>query len=341
MPTIKGTVYLNPVPTDQFVRVIIAKALVPGTEVNQEEYHPPFVGTTQAFSVACPTFEVYRTRIYKVPESDPGSIGILISEYDVEPRLDVPEQPDNTEMLVGRGDPQDPANGDTSKIIPDTAGLMIKEVYKLGIGPLPHSQWQQIADPTPGSELIGIELIGEDDIGGPIVFTTGEQFSIEYAITVNGNAAGAISDISQALDDHINNVSNPHATTKAQVGLSNIPNAISDAINLNSSATLATSKAVNDLRLSISNNIITAQYYASNVGANSDKLFTVLHGNMTDPNTYIIVATLYSLTVDWNAGNDMFFTVREKIAGSFKFAIRNLGANALNFQLHYAFIKIV
>ena len=50
--------------------------------------------------------------------------------------------------------------------------------------------------------------------------------------------------------DHKNNTSNPHNVTKVQVGLSNIPNAKSDAVNLNSSETLATSKAVkteNDL----------------------------------------------------------------------------------------------
>lgn len=48
------------------------------------------------------------------------------------------------------------------------------------------------------------------------------------------------------VSPHINNRNNPHAVTKAQVGLSEIPNAISAARNLNSNTSLATSKALFD-----------------------------------------------------------------------------------------------
>ena len=45
-------------------------------------------------------------------------------------------------------------------------------------------------------------------------------------------------------NEHKASQTNPHGVTKAQVGLGNLPNAISDAVNSNSSGTLATSKAV-------------------------------------------------------------------------------------------------
>ncbi|MCP3942227.1 MAG: hypothetical protein GY710_12175, partial [Desulfobacteraceae bacterium] len=45
-------------------------------------------------------------------------------------------------------------------------------------------------------------------------------------------------------EDHTKNKSNPHAVTKAQVGLSSLPNAKSDSTGLSDSNSLATSKAV-------------------------------------------------------------------------------------------------
>ncbi len=55
----------------------------------------------------------------------------------------------------------------------------------------------------------------------------------------------AISGAASNLAAHIANVSNPHATTKAQVGLGNLPNAISDT-PANNSGVLASVKAVWD-----------------------------------------------------------------------------------------------
>jgi hypothetical protein len=56
--------------------------------------------------------------------------------------------------------------------------------------------------------------------------------------------SAAVKAENDALVAHVGNKSNPHAVTKAQVGLGNIPNAKSDSIALNSSVTLATSAAV-------------------------------------------------------------------------------------------------
>lgn len=52
--------------------------------------------------------------------------------------------------------------------------------------------------------------------------------------------------VAQKVTPHIDNMNNPHGTTKAHVGLGNLPNAISDSRGLNNSATLATSKAIFD-----------------------------------------------------------------------------------------------
>jgi hypothetical protein len=65
------------------------------------------------------------------------------------------------------------------------------------------------------------------------------------------------------IDLHI---ANANAHTKNQVGLSNIPNSISNSYTLNSSSTLATSKAVNDLKINIDSSYyditeIQANYY--------------------------------------------------------------------------------
>jgi hypothetical protein len=48
------------------------------------------------------------------------------------------------------------------------------------------------------------------------------------------------------LNAHLNGPTNPHGTTKTDIGLSTIPDAISNARNLNSAASLATSKAIFD-----------------------------------------------------------------------------------------------
>lgn len=50
------------------------------------------------------------------------------------------------------------------------------------------------------------------------------------------------------LDAHEARTDNPHGVTKAQVGLGNLPNAKSDAVNLDSSSTLASSRAVRIVR---------------------------------------------------------------------------------------------
>ncbi|WP_223151659.1 hypothetical protein [Chitinophaga varians] len=51
----------------------------------------------------------------------------------------------------------------------------------------------------------------------------------------------------EAIANHVANQNNPHGVTKAQVGLGNLPNAVSDATDQNKSDVLATSAAVYQL----------------------------------------------------------------------------------------------
>lgn len=56
--------------------------------------------------------------------------------------------------------------------------------------------------------------------------TVAGDLSTETTARIAGDAtnAGDISNVNAALTSHVNNTSNPHATTKAQVGLGNVPN---------------------------------------------------------------------------------------------------------------------
>ena len=78
----------------------------------------------------------------------------------------------------------------------------------------------------------------------------------DYATNVNNQLAS----LSSIVSSHATNKNNPHSVNKEQVGLGNIPNAISDAVNSASSSQLATSKAVKtayDTAVSANNNANT------------------------------------------------------------------------------------
>jgi hypothetical protein len=69
------------------------------------------------------------------------------------------------------------------------------------------------------------------------------------------------------ISAHISRTDNPHGVTKSQVGLSNLPNAISDSTSLASSTTLATSKAVSIVSTAVTNlgNRFTLKRYVLSV----------------------------------------------------------------------------
>ncbi|MBV8255012.1 MAG: hypothetical protein JO154_20595 [Chitinophaga sp.] len=67
----------------------------------------------------------------------------------------------------------------------------------------------------------------------------------------------------EQLQSHLGDKGNPHAVTKVQVGLGNIPNNISDAIDLNQNDTLATSAAVFKLASKVVSNTIEENTYTA------------------------------------------------------------------------------
>ena len=67
--------------------------------------------------------------------------------------------------------------------------------------------------------------------------------------------SNSLNTLRQEFEFHINDLANPHKVTKAQVGLGNIPNAISDRTDLDSDTTLATSRSVLLLKTDLANRI--------------------------------------------------------------------------------------
>jgi len=86
---------------------------------------------------------------------------------------------------------------------------------------------------------------------------------------------------------HAENTSNPHSVTKAQVGLGNLPNAKSDSITLDSSDTLATSKAVK------AENDALAAHVNNKNNPHAVPMTASLRGTRTAIGTW----TLYGLTI--------------------------------------------
>ncbi|WP_320040790.1 phage tail protein [uncultured Desulfobacter sp.] len=84
-----------------------------------------------------------------------------------------------------------------------------------------------------------------------------ETWQFDYQAEINAHIAAIVDPSLNGSDpkhltnsqakvwqDHLDDTGNPHGVTKTQVGLSNIPNAISNSYALNSSSTLATSRAL-------------------------------------------------------------------------------------------------
>lgn len=337
MPLLHLSLWFQPIPTTT-VRVIAVKAKDRNTVITTADFTAPHINP-RLVSIYVPTYETYTVYIYK--NATVSSNGLLVGDWDVEPRADVASIVTDTEMVVGRGTATDPANGSGSFIIPGANGLVINRIFKLGVGALPSYDWQQISGvDIDGNPSIGIELLGNDEEGNPIVFNTNEEFRVEYKIAVDSNAATLIAELSQDLDDHINNTSNPHGVTKAQVGLGNLPNAKSDAINLADSNTLATSAAVNALRLTIVDAIAyKGQVDIGLLGGNQDRHTLVTHGQNINPANYMVIGTLEGYSSAWSNDNDTTVTISNKTNNSFYVDVHQLGTSSANLKFNFIIIK--
>lgn len=139
----------------------------------------------------------------------------------------------------------------------------------------------------------------------------------------------------QNLNSHINNYNNPHNVTKNQVGLSAIPNAISDNPYLNNGNVLATTAAT--FALAAANKVI---YVGSHhIGdLNWDDMWTVNH-NQDISGNYIVTGSLVSNN-DWNSDNDATWIIGEKKANYFKLITKQLAGTFQDLYFDYALIRI-
>lgn len=146
-----------------------------------------------------------------------------------------------------------------------------------------------------------------------------------------------LSAFTNTLNAHIANTSNPHYVTKAQVGLGNIPNAISSDMDLDDANTLATSKAVrNSWRYMLPR---VFHYGGISVAANSEEIFNVQH----DANAQFcfVFGTMVSVGTNWHDDNDIEWVVRDQTANNFKLIVRNTASSGTaNLGFNYALIKL-
>lgn len=338
MPYLTFNLWFSNPPTTT-VRVIATRKRGDDEQIiTTADFDPPHINP-RLITLYVPTYETYIVYVYK--NASGVSNGLLINDWAVEPRAEVANIPVDTQMLVGGGSITDPADGAGFFIIPGSEGLVINRIFKLGLGVLPATDWNQISGTDiDGNPAIGFELLGDDEAGDPIVFNEGEQFTVEYKINVDSNASELIAQLSQDLDDHINNHDNPHEVTKSQIGLSNIPNAKSDAINLDSSDTLATSKAVNDLRLSIVDAIVAkGRVDIGLMGGNQDRNTQVTLSPAITGN-YIVVGTIQGYSGSWTNDNDATFSVHTLTSTSFYVAVHQMGTSSANYYFNYIIVKI-
>lgn len=143
--------------------------------------------------------------------------------------------------------------------------------------------------------------------------------------TLNSNLTA----LNNTLQLHINNKGNPHTVTKKQVGLENIPNAISDDPSTNRSDVLATTRAV----------------YATNKIAYTDSLNvgdvdhdkSIYVGLRYPISGYLVAGSLRS-TGHWDYDNDVWWVVGEVNTTYFKLFCRDEGNRIQNLYFDYAII---
>ncbi len=85
-------------------------------------------------------------------------------------------------------------------------------------------------------------LVFEDGNSKPVEITRYAEFG------TSGNAIGwdTLKRLPQTISEHILSKANPHGVTKAQVGLGNLPNAMSDNVSSNASNVLASTAMVHN-----------------------------------------------------------------------------------------------
>src|SRR5690606_28417106 len=166
----------------------------------------------------------------------------------------------NTDTLLGYTSGYRPLNifvtdptKDLRVLAGETAVFRMVEVSP-GINKRPHSQFWSlvgITDAT-GKALEAYDLV--DNLGTRMVNAEENINTLSQNLTI----------VSEGLNNHVGNQSNPHNVDKEQVGLGNLPNNKYDNPNLDYTNTLATSKAVQALNQALSSMIDAVGQTATN-----------------------------------------------------------------------------
>lgn len=339
MPVLTFDIKIDPVP-DVKVWVVAYKAKEPATIVAFQDFDPPHINP-RGIEMYVPTYDVYLVQIYKGGSTPTG--GIFLNDFTVRPRADIANIPPDVYIEVGRGQPQDPADGAGFVILPGTEGMNISRIDKVGVGPLPPEEWQQISGTDGnGDPAIGVDLLDTDEDGNPIVFNLGERFRIVYAITVDGNAGEALLELTDALNDHIADTSNPHQVTKQQVGLGNIPNSVSNNWQAPSSGTLATTQAVYDAVNSITSPVKgKGVSQLITIGATNSAAPVITHGiaGLSANNYWPIITLVSSDPNNTQPGNySISWAIQRIDATSFQLRMVNRGSSTANVYARWVII---
>lgn len=351
---ISFTYWQDPIPTE-IVRMIFYTARNPTVVVATQEFNPPHVNPRD-ISQFVPTPEVHVVEIYETPGG--AAVGVLKARYVVTASLSAPRITPPLEIVVGGGrDNRDPVDGANGVVITTIDGIPISWIEQKGAGPLTGSDSPNPADiewlPRTGG---GVELQNGK------TFNLNERYWLFFEPYIDSNITSAIFDLTTFIQNHIDDHDNPHVTTKNQVGLSNIPNAITDSYQLNDSTKLATAKAVYQLWQSITAVILyVGNVYIGDVGAvnnggaisnviNSggvDSKCTITHGQNIAGN-YMVFASLRGISTgssggqdNWNRNNDSIVTIgSEFTANTFELLFRKVANNATDLTCYYLIVKV-
>ena len=331
---IKYSYFQDPVSTQYLIMVAYKPLLTGGyEEANRSVYAEPH-NNPGDFVISVPTPTVHLVRIYE--SSDGVALDELRISFVATPRFDGPLVIPPLMIKVGRGiEDRDPTVDATEVAIPSIADYTISWVEQRGAGPL-----RGVNDTNDPLQIEWTQrLSGGIDLQNGKVFNDGEEYWLYFEPTLDGNVGAAVQDITELLDAHIQNTSNPHAVTKTQVGLSNIPNAISDSYQLNSSTTLATSKALRNLWMAIQNKILYVNAY--NIGAinaNSDRQVTITHNLNLVVDSYVVVGMLGGYSGSYTSDNKVTYAATATVENSFKVGLHNHGSSTANVVLFFILV---
>lgn len=325
---IKGTLKYDVTPTDY----IIIRAYTTrdrATVVTQQVFAPPHLNP-RAFVLTVPTAEPHIVIIRRSP--DGVADGVIDSSYMEEPDLYAGTfSPDITLVANGGVVDIDPVADSMNAPIPSLNGKDIARIFRSSTGRYIYkdrvpAEWA----PRSGG---GFDLLPPQN-----PFYPGEILTLEFAPDYNNNIGNEIIVLTQNLQAHILDTSNPHFVTKTQVGLGNLPNAKSDSITLNDSNVLATSKAVNDLRLAIQNPIIYAnkQFLGDISGTQA---FQIVHNKAVAGSNYLVAGSMLGTSGGSFNDVDISWVIHTKDPNSFFVVVREYEGDTQSLWFEYALIK--